>query len=265
MTKKSEHVDMIREAWNAYHADYMAFNLRESPHFYEHLAAGGTMLDDHLIEMAGDIRGLKLLDVCCAGDAQQAFSWANLGAIVTASDISPKAIEIARENAERIGLPVSFHVADAQRLEPLDDVAFDIVFASYLWWFQDIPLACRNWSRVLRSGGRLLIDFGHHPIVGCLEEKDCNLAVEHPYFDTGPEYYEFTGTPLADRHGGWGRAMPIVGFHHTLAHVLNSVAGAGFRIENVVESGDQNGDGPLSKLPTNIALLARKPDEWTGM
>jgi len=258
MSNKEQRIDMIRRAWDAYHADYMEFNLKESPHFYEHLAAGGTLLDNHLIEMIGDVRGRKLLDICCAGDAKQAFSWANLGAIVTASDISPKAIEIARENAERIGLPVSFHVADAQRLEPFDDGVFNIVFASYLWWFEDIQLACRNWSRVLKPDGSLLIDVGHHPATWCLVEKEGNLTVEHRYFDTGPDYYEFTGTPLADKHGGWNQTRPIVGFHHTMAQILTSVANAGFRIEKVVETGDNVGDGPLLELPTGLSILARK-------
>lgn len=45
-----------------------------------------------------------LLDTCCASDAKQAFSWANLGAKVIACDIAPTAIEIARANALGLGV-----------------------------------------------------------------------------------------------------------------------------------------------------------------
>ena len=134
------------------------------------------------------MNGQKLLDICCACDATQAFSWANLGADVTACDISPAAIKIARENAERIGLPVAFRVADAQTLDPIGDESFDIVFATYLVWFEDIHLACRNWYRVLRPGGQLLID-NCHPVTYCLEDMDGRIVLQRSYQDTAPEYY----------------------------------------------------------------------------
>ena len=46
------------------------------------------------------------------------------------------------------------------------------------------------------------------------------------------------GTPLADKHGGWGKSMPCPEFLHTLADVFNAVANAGFTIGQVVEDGE---------------------------
>ncbi len=63
---------------------------------------------------------------------------------MTACDISPVVIEIARANAEFIGLPVTFEVTDAQTLDPIAEESFDIVYASYLMWFEDVRLACEN-------------------------------------------------------------------------------------------------------------------------
>ena len=256
MTKK-DNLETIRAAWDAYHADYMGFHLQEWPEFHEHFAKGGTMLDDYVVSAVGDVSGLSLLDVCCACDAKQAFSWANLGAQVTACDISREAIRIARANARKIGLDVAFRVADAQTLRRLPDAAFDIVYATYLYWFEDISLACRNWHRVLRPGGRLLMHFDH-PVTRYLVAREDSIVPEWDYFDLEPFRYEFTGTSLADRHGGWGKALPCVEFHHTLAGVVDASLSAGFHLLKMSEH-CHNDSGPLSKVPSHVLLLWSKP------
>jgi SAM-dependent methyltransferase len=257
--EKRHRLQLIRDAWDAYHADYMAFHLQEWPDFHEHFARGGTMLDDYVVEAMGDVRGLRLLDVCCACDAKQAFSWTNLGATVTACDISPRAIEIARENACRIGSDVEFHVADAQTLERIPDGAFDIVFATYLSWFEDLPLAFRNWVRVLRPGGKLLVHT-LHPLTFWLDESDGQVVTEHAYARSGPVESEFTSTDLAERHGGWSQCLPCVEFHHTLADMLNAFISAGFHLELVREAGTAGGGHVLSGMPSHIVLAGRRPE-----
>lgn len=253
---RQQHLQMIRTAWDAYQQDYMAYHLEEWPDFREHFANGGVMLDGYVVEAMGDVRGLQLLDICCACDAKQAFSWANLGAAVTACDLSPRAIEISRENARQIGLDVEFHVADAQTLEPIPDSAFDIVFATFLSWFEDLPLAFRNWARVLRPGGKLLVHT-LHPLTFWLDESDGRVVTEHAYEQSGPVESEFAGSDLADRHGGWGQRLPCVEFHHTLADMLNAFVSAGFHLELVREEG-RAGDGPvLSGMPSHVVLVGR--------
>ena len=159
---RQERLNINRAAWDAYQADYMQFNLKGRPDFFERIECGDVLLDAEVVELAGNVAGLDLLDICCASDAKQAFSWANLGARVTACDIAPTAVEIASCNALRLGLDITFHVADAQTLEPVSDESQDMVFATYLGWFEDIELAVRTWARVLRPGGRLLIDIDRY-------------------------------------------------------------------------------------------------------
>jgi len=236
----------------------MEFHLKEWPKFHEHFKNGGLMLDDYVVELLGDVAGMDLLDVCCACDAKQAFSWANLGAKVTACDLSPEAIRIARENAKKIGLDVEFHVADAQTLVPIGDRSFDVVFATYLCWFEDIPTACRNWLRVLRPGGRLLMHF-HHPFSRHLGAEGDALVPSRSYFDVSPSREDFTGTDLAGRHGGWGKSVPCVEFHHTLTIVLNAALAAGFRLLRIDERCHAE-EHPLSQLPTHVAALWQRPD-----
>ena len=122
-----------KESWNAYQEDYFKFQLMARPDYFEFFSNGGVdwQGEEHMIDMIGDVKGLKLLDTCCACDAVQAFSWHNIGAIVTACDITPKAIEIASRNAAKMNLNLNFVVADMQKLEPIEDNQFDIVFATY--------------------------------------------------------------------------------------------------------------------------------------
>ena len=97
--------ELNKKAWNAYQEDYMKFHLMSFEQYYEFFMNGGTSwLDDFLISMIGEVKGLKLLVTACGVDSAQAFSWHNLGAQVTACDISPKAIEIVRKNTEMLFL-----------------------------------------------------------------------------------------------------------------------------------------------------------------
>ena len=249
---------MSRKAWDAYHPHYTAFKLKKCPGFHQFFEDGGVDLADVEIELTGDVSGKKLLDICCAGDATQAFSWENLGAEVVACDISPVAIELAKRNAEKIGSRIEFKVADAQKLAPIADNQFDIVYATYTCWLEDIYQAARAWHRVLKPGGRLLL-LTHNPVVSCLQEADGALTVERNYFDNPPEYYNFTGTPIADEYGGWNGNVPIVEFFHSLADVINAIAEAGLCIKKMVETGPQDAEFPLlSQLPKYMAWLAQK-------
>ena len=196
--------------------------MKDTPDFYSRYSEGAVSLDSRVVDLAGDVTDKRILDTCCAGDAKQAFSWQNLGALVTACDISPVAIQIARENAERIGSNVMFVEADAQTVTPISDEQFDLVFASYICWFEDLFLSCRNWFRVLKPGGRLLLEHGN-PVTECLGEREGSLSIERDYFDLSPEYYRFNGTPLADKYGGWQGSQDIVEFFHPLAEVINAI------------------------------------------
>lgn len=84
---RQNNLNMIKEQWDGYHRLYMESILKENPDYFPFFANGGV-LDDFEFRLLGDVRGLKLLDTCCACDASQAFSWTNLGAKVTACDIS---------------------------------------------------------------------------------------------------------------------------------------------------------------------------------
>jgi len=260
-----------KEAWNAYQSDYMKFHLMERPDFFEFYINGGVDLDGFLLDMIGDVKGLKLLDTCCACDAKQAFSWHNLGAVVTACDISDTAVEIASQNAAKMGFDMEFVVADMQTLAPISNNLYDVVFATYPVWVQNIEQACKTWHRVLKPNGRLLWHTSH-PIVDCIEERKSGLSIVQDYnTPTTVMYEKFGGTPMAERQaGGWSVNLPVAEHFWRVSDLINAVCDAGFTVLKVHESYEARNshthtgrevianEPEMLKLPNGLAILAVK-------
>ena len=76
---------------------------------------------------------------------------------LTGIDISPRMVGLARVAAPRLGLSISFTVADARQL-PYSDEMFDTVVGTL--FFSAVPspgAAMADAMRVLRPGGRILV------------------------------------------------------------------------------------------------------------
>lgn len=76
---------------------------------------------------------------------------------LTAIDLSPGMLQIARERAQRLGRPVPLVVGDAEKL-PFPDAAFDTVVSTMsVCTFPDPVAALREMGRVCRPGGQILL------------------------------------------------------------------------------------------------------------
>ena len=102
----------------------------------------------------------RALDVG-TGPGQLAFYLAQEGFKVTGIDISPAMISRARLKADELGLCVDFRTGDAENL-PFEDNAFDVVVTRNLVWTLPHPeAAVKEWRRVLKPGGRIIISDGY--------------------------------------------------------------------------------------------------------
>lgn len=98
---------------------------------------------------------LKVLDIG-TGVGFLALLFAEMGHEVTAVDISEDMLGKAENNADKLGLDIKFHYADAEDL-PFEDGYFDVVVNKYLLWtLPDPDKTIKEWKRVLKPDGRLM-------------------------------------------------------------------------------------------------------------
>ena len=91
---------------------------------------------------------------------------------VTAVDCTPAMLEKAGKNAERMGAAANFLLSDAQEL-PFQDESFDLVVSrNVAWTIMDTEKAYKEWKRVLKPGGRVLIFDANWNIRLFNEEKE---------------------------------------------------------------------------------------------
>mgnify|MGYP001661320926 CR=1 FL=1 len=104
---------------------------------------------------------LRILDVGC-GPGFFPVILGREGHSVTAVDYTEAMLEQARENCARHGVDAEFHRMDAQHLDFEDD-SFDVVISRNLVWDLESPRgAYREWLRVVRPGGKLMVFDGNH-------------------------------------------------------------------------------------------------------
>lgn len=75
----------------------------------------GVILDN-IIKKYSSVKNPTILD-CSCGIGTQCLGLAQLGYKVTATDLSPKAVELAKEEADKRGLNITFNVADFTKLK----------------------------------------------------------------------------------------------------------------------------------------------------
>jgi ubiquinone/menaquinone biosynthesis C-methylase UbiE len=96
--------------------------------------------------------GSTVLDVA-AGNGNFALAAARRGAIVTASDLTPRMVELGQARAASAGLHIEWAEADAEQL-PFADAGFDVVASVFGAMFAPRPeLVASELFRVVKPGG----------------------------------------------------------------------------------------------------------------
>ena len=195
----------------------------------------------------GELAGKRVLGLA-SGGGQQIPIFSALGACCTVLDYSAAQCESERLVAEREGYPVEILQADMTRPLPFGDGSFDLIFHPVSnCYVEEVEPIFRECFRVLRPGGVFLGGY------------DIGLSY---VFDDDEERvtYSLPFNPLKDKklyrmclEQNWG-----IQFSHTLEEQLGGQLRAGFRLTDLYE--DTNGEGNLHahNIPTFLATRCVK-------
>jgi SAM-dependent methyltransferase len=187
--------------------------------------AGQLGIPEKIRELLPDVAGKHVLHLQCA-TGESTAELVELGALVSAVDISTEALEVARERAP----DVAYVHADVQDL-PLEirRGRFDLVFTGggVLVWLQDLGAWATGIASALKPGGHLLL-YDAHPVAQCIDP----LGHWHDYFDesleesSGWEHFELPGAPATEsKHER----------HWQLGQIVEAVSGAGLEVTHLAE------------------------------
>jgi SAM-dependent methyltransferase len=145
-----------------------------------------------LVETVDVQAGQRVLDVA-AGTGSSAIPAARLGAKVTATDLTPELLDVARTAAAAEGLHLTFATADAEAL-PYADAEFDTVLSAIgVMFAPHHQQAADELARVCRPGGTIgVLSWTPEGFIGQM------FAVLKPYAPPPP--------PGASPAPLWGRA-----------------------------------------------------------
>lgn len=205
----------------------------------------------------GDLTGK---DVCVlgSGDHEVAFALAGMGGRVTSVDISQRQLDVGKQRADELRLPMAFVQADVTDLSAIASDSFDVVYTGghVAVWVSDLNAYYAEAARILRPGGLLMIA-EYHPFRRVWRESASELVVGYPYFNRGPFAYDVS-TNLDGHTRG---PMKSYEFHWTVADFLNAVLRGGCRVVEVHEFGETAAEwegAPMHGLPECLLIVGRR-------
>jgi 2-polyprenyl-3-methyl-5-hydroxy-6-metoxy-1,4-benzoquinol methylase len=143
------------------------------------------LTDPAMLKAVGEPAGLAVLDAGC-GEGYLSRILAGNGGTVTGVDSSTKLIEAARTQNLSDALPLTFDIASVDEL-PYADNSFDLVICNHLINdLYDPTKPIREFSRVLHSGGRIIILMLHPCFYNKHAERNqaTNGLIASSYFET---------------------------------------------------------------------------------
>ncbi|HEX5135775.1 MAG TPA: class I SAM-dependent methyltransferase [Planctomycetota bacterium] len=211
--------DELRAQWAAFAAEWIARMDEKRDDAREGL------LDDWMLGLCGDVRGLSAIDLGC-GEGRFCRMLAARGATALGVDLQPAFLERART----LGGPgEEYRLCDIETLEGVPDASFDLAI-SYITLVdvEDVEAAARQAHRVLRPRGRLLVA-NLAPMATARgfwlrdEEKRKLHWILDDYAQEGPRSFPFPSGHV------------VTGFHRTMGTMLNTFLGTGFTLRALHE------------------------------
>jgi len=224
------------------------------------LPSYGAMPTEDDLRLFGDVSGKKLLDICCGAGGSLKYHAERGAAELWGLDISRSQLALAKARLKEHGHSAKLICAPMEAESGIPENYFDFVYSVYgIGWATDLEGVFQKIASYLKQGGSFIFSW-HHPLNYCVafsipERKvvmeDGKLVFHKSYFDES-----------------WFR-LPVDGTEVTLCNrkistYINTLAGAGFVIEQMIEQPDQSiGDDSdravkNQMLPMSVCFKARK-------
>ena len=200
-----------------------------------------------------ELRGRSVLELGC-GEGRYTRSLAHRGAKMTAVDISPQMIELAREAEARAPLGIHYEVGSSANLRAFADHSFDdVVSAMSLMDTPDFPAVAREAFRLIRPGGGFFFSVLHP----CYMTRESDWALDAEGRIVGRLVRHYWDEEPYTEQWGFENAPPftIYYFPYRFEDYVNGLCDAGFRIERIEEprpSADVIEAHPEMKFLANI-------------
>ncbi|MBK8601290.1 MAG: class I SAM-dependent methyltransferase [Flavobacterium sp.] len=226
MKQQPDYINTNKQTWNKKTEVHLTSDFYDVPSFL----GGKSSLNSIEVALLGDVKDKKILHLQCHF-GQDSLSLARLGAKVTGVDFSEKAIEKAKEFAEKLQLDATFICCDLYDSPQFIAEQFDIVFTSYgtIGWLPDLDKWATIVSRFLKPNGKFVMaDF--HPVVWMFDNDF--KEVFYSYFNVEPIYETETGS-YAEREANI--ETHTISWNHSIADLLNALIRNGIEINSFQE------------------------------
>ncbi|NQW71616.1 MAG: class I SAM-dependent methyltransferase [Actinobacteria bacterium] len=189
------------------------------------------------VERLGPLAGQRVAHLQCH-IGTDTVSLARLGAAhVTGLDFSPMAVEVARQLALDLRLPVDIVEADVYSApDALGPGRFDVVYTGIgaLCWLPDIDRWASVVSDLLAPGGRLFLREGHPVLWSLVYEAHDSLVIGHPYFETAEPIIDVEETTYVETEARLQNTVTHT-WNHGLAEVITAVMDHGLTLSGITE------------------------------
>ena len=220
--------------------------------WYDEIVRAGGLTHDLILPavyaLIGQPRGQRICDLAC-GQGILSRSLAHQGANVVSLDFSGKLLELARRYPNDEPSPLRYVQGDAQRLPFAHGVFDGVVCNMALMDIPDLKAVCIAVNHVLKAHGWFVFSLTHP----CLE----TIKAQARWIDTESGAQAITSYFV---EGLWrsdnlnGVRGKVGAYHRTLSTYLNTLAQAGFTLEQVIEP--QAAGDFAERYPTHQAIPA---------
>lgn len=244
---KTEIINTNKDYWNK-NADSW-FGVTSLPEY------GVQFVTENELQLFGDVSGKRMIEIGCGSGHSLRYHADNNAGELWGLDLSESQINNAEKYLSEHGYYPKLICASMGEESGIPREYFDVVYSIYaIGWATDLTQVFKKISSYLKKDGIFIFSW-KHPLHSCVKVDEGNLIFEKSYFD------ESWDTLKVDN-------MDIVLSSRKISTYINSLVGAGFIIEKMIEQTNEetlNLNGEMSersmkaqKLPLSFVFKVRK-------